>query len=443
MFETQENSSRRTTRGTRSFVVKRIVTIAIVLALLGASVATAQVTVGTYPSIEIDDSLADQGGITQTDINDWENTVNTKLATQVDGAVSSADEALGQLPDLSNLAGAFANAGIFATNVATLRSYTDYQSFYLAAGTNIGVQLPAVEISADATDPTAALYEALGNNAAIGGAWQTWAASLGLSMDFLIDGLYLSGKFGSIDVSVPIEEGVTADIQSRSVGGFLNYLLVGNLWPNGPIRFRGISVGAGAVLHSSGVGIGIPVGDILEEGSFEANLTKEQLGLTEGGDLEQLDIALENQDPTNYPSGTDLGTVLLNPEARLSVENRALTIPIEVATALRLLWLFDFSLGAGVDLSLGGSSDIAIEGEGSAEVTGYLGESDYLSANGGSITLSQVSSSQPAFLNPRITFGTAFNLGPFKIDVPAAVYFPLEEDRGPGLSLGLNVGLLW
>ncbi|MFW5728822.1 MAG: hypothetical protein ACOCYG_04095, partial [Spirochaetota bacterium] len=395
-----------------------------------------------YPSVDIlqEDELTQYPTIDASDIATWEGLINDNLESQMDVAKDAANAALGALPDLSGLAGAFADAGVFASNVATLRSYTDYQSFYLAAGTNVGAQLPSGDLSSE--EGVELLFEELAQGATLGAAWQTWAASLGLSLDFLIDGLYLSGKFGAIDATVPIDEETNASIESGSIGGFLNYLLVGNLWPNGPIRFRGISIGAGAVLHNSGIGIGIPVEQIAGDLSYEQGLHEDDIFV--GSELEDFKGALQTADG-NYPSDGNLGTasIGLDPVMDLSVSNSALTIPIEVATALRLLWLFDFSLGAGVDLSIGGDSSITLTGSGSADVDGYIADSDYLSTSGGQMTLTQESSGRPSFINPRITFGSAFNLGPFKLDFPFAVYFPMDPNKGPGLSGGMNVGLLW
>ncbi|MFW5785802.1 MAG: hypothetical protein ACOCYC_01040, partial [bacterium] len=131
--------------------MKRILTITIVLALLGTSFAAAQVEVDSYPSVDIlqEDELTQYPTIDASDIATWEGLINDNLESQMDVAKDAANAALGALPDLSGLAGAFADAGVFASNVATLRSYTDYQSFYLAAGTNVGAQLPSGDLSSE------------------------------------------------------------------------------------------------------------------------------------------------------------------------------------------------------------------------------------------------------------------------------------------------------
>jgi hypothetical protein len=440
-------------RGTRSFNVKRVLFLIPILVIAGAMLASAQVEVDDYPSINISDQLAsDSGGtINQSDIDGYESDINSRIRSQVDTVVEDANGQLSGLGNLDPLANAFADAGVYGSNVATLRSYTDYRSFYLAAGTNVGVQFPKVDLTGGGdTDPVALLGEELtSGNAGVGLAWQTWALALGLNLDFLADGLYVSAKYGSTDVQGLETETGTVDMQSSSMGAFLNYRIIDGFWPRSPIRFRGVSIGAGAIRHSSSVGLDIPLDDFVDDG-FSKDLPKG--GQSDGGILpDEIDAALSTKGTDaydeNYVNADSLGTVYLEPTARLDISNQAFTVPIEIATALRLLWFFDFSLGAGVDLTFGGNSEVALGGQGDAAISGYIdGQSEYLSTNGGSLVLAKTGDGKPAFINPRITFGTAINLGPLKIDFPFAWYIPVggaAEFKGNGLSAGMNIGLLW
>ena len=433
--------------------MKRVLFFITILVIAGATLASAQVEVDEYPSVNISDDLAtDSGGaINQSDIDGYESDINSRIRGQVDAVADEANGELSGLGNLDPLANAFADSGVYASNVATLRSYTDYRSFYLAAGTDVGVQFPKVDLSGGGeTDPVALLGEEFASgNAGVGVAWQTWALALGLNLDFLVDGLYASAKYGSIDVQGLETETGTVDVQSSSIGAFVNYQIIGGFWPRSPIRFRGVSIGAGAIRHTSSVGLDIPLGDFVDDG-FKTDLPTG--GQSDGGILpDEIDAALSTKGTgaydENYVNADSLGTVFLEPTARLGISNQAFTVPIEVATALRLLWFFDFSLGAGVDLTFGGNSEVVLGGQGDAAISGYIdGESKYLTTNGGSLVLEKTGDGKAAFINPRITFGTAINLGPLKIDFPFAWYIPVggaAEFKGNGLSAGMNIGLLW
>jgi hypothetical protein len=157
--------------------------------------------------------------------------------------------------------------------------------------------------------------------------------------------------------------------------------------------------------------------------------------------------ALQTGDSGAYPDDGVLGTASagLPSGATMTIENTGLVVPIELATALRILYFFDFSVGAGVDLNFGDPTSAEFSAEDStAEVSGYLNSSDYLDVQEGTISIGKSAEGEAEFVNPRITAGAAINLGPFKLDIPVALYIPMgEESEQVGFSAGINLGLLW
>jgi len=429
--------------------VKRILIVTLVLALVATAMVGAQtsdgpVTIKTSPGFSFTDDASSLPGVSQSDLDGWETQVNGTIQDQLNTAVDAANEELAALPNVGALAVPFANAGLYAaSNVATQRSYPDYRSFYFALGTNGAAFTPdaATLEKLGGEDPLAA-FSASADEGVAGLGSQIWSLSGGISLDFIADGLYLGGKFGGLELpGMALADGITADVESGNFGGLLSYRLIGNLFPRGPIRFRGISINTGAIVHRSLYRLNLDFESFTGgEGGFEQDITE---------DLFPSDLvtALQNGDSGDYPDDGVLGKASagLPQSATMTIENSGLVVPIELATALRILYFFDFSLGAGIDLNFGDPTSATFSADDStAEVTGYLNDSQYLQVNNGAIGLGESAEGAAEFVNPRITAGAAINIGPIKLDFPVALYIPMEEESEQlGVSAGFNVGLLW
>jgi hypothetical protein len=112
------------------------------------------------------------------------------------------------------------------------------------------------------------------------------------------------------------------------------------------------------------------------------------------------------------------------------------TIPLEVSTAIRLLFV-NVHAGIGADVAFG-SNDMAIGVESPLDVKvegtmAGVNVSDYIGTTAGSLSVSAGGTVEPAFLQPKIMAGLGFVLGPVILDIPVTYYF--------GETTGLNVGV--
>lgn len=443
-------------RAAGSETVKRILIIFFVLTFVGA-LGFGQEQDGTlnvtYPEVSISDQLVTDdstGTVTEQDLRDYETLINQNIVGEL-GSVLENDSISGflSMDAVEALAGGFADAGVYGSNVATLRSYPDYRTFYLAAGTNLGTQLPAgsENLFQEGADPALVLADQIsaGGGVYLGAAWQTYGIALGVNLDGLAEGLYVSGKFGRVQAqSLPESPGVS--FSSSSLGGFVNYRFLDGFWPRGLIRFRGVSVGAGLVRHSSGLSTSIPLTEIAGDDLSTTGTIPKSVLPTEIDTLLSDQTNFPNTYDADYVNATDLGKVGFNPTVNFDVSGNTYTVPVELSTAVRILYFFDFSLGAGIDLSSGGGTTATVSADATPglEEGSYLESSKYLSIDEGSVNIAWAGTQSPSLVNPRLTFGTAFNLGPVKIDVPMALYFPTgNSGKGYGFSAGVNVGLLW
>ena len=304
-----------------------------------------------------------------------------------------------------SLALGFANAGATSTHTGTQRNYNDYKIFALTFGSGFAFSAPS-------SDP-AVIGEAISDietegDIYFGAAAQPITATLGINLDHFVENLYGAVKFGYSDLSA----GSLSDdfsFQSLSLGAFANYqFLEGRQLPLGFIRWRGLSFGSGILYqrNESLFNIEFPV-DPVTTGDFSDGFN------TYSADL------------------------VINPTLTLGASSNSWTIPLEATTGVRLLWLFDLNIGAGVDVAFGKSNvDVILNSPITAtESTGQLEFID------GSADIDLGTKGDgPQLIRPRLTAGFGLNLGPVKLDVPLMYYFDKE---GNSAMLGINVGIVW
>jgi hypothetical protein len=241
----------------------------------------------------------------------------------------------------------------------------------------------------------------------LGVAWQAWALHVGINAGFLLDNLYLGAQFGKLSAE-NIEQLQGLSFNALNIGLTASYQLIEDKRIlAGLFRWRGLSVGTGAILQTNSTLLTVPVG-VLEE---------------------------EIEEDFGPPFGVVTGTLSLDPTIEIGMSARSLSIPIEVFTGLRVLWLLELTGGAGVDLSFGSSETILRAlGETDFEVESS-GES--FDTKAGDVTVDAGTSGYgPAFFRPRIMMGVGLNLGPVYVELPVTFYIP------SGFHLGLNVGFI-
>ncbi len=324
----------------------------------------------------------------------------------------------------------FANAGASGAHVGTQRSFIDYTRFALSFGTGLTAAIPGsditqaqkmVELVAESGD----LYTGL--------AIQPLNASLGINLNPLVRGLKVNAKVGAY--SLPEGQAMPGiSFESVNVGLGATYQLVRpRALPLKIIRWHGLSLGSGFNYQSSSSAFAFQAsGD-----AFEAEgLTLGDLGMVQS-DLDDFNTANPSADPL-YES-TMLGALTVLPSLNAAVDSHTLTVPLEINTGVRLLWLLDLNFGAGVDLVMGRST-LNITAATDVNFVSSPEMEDYVTFTPGRASLTIEAENEPQFARPRVSVGAGLKLGPLWLDVPFMYYLDAE---GSTWLLGVNVGIVW
>lgn len=352
-----------------------------------------------------------QGEIVSTvELQDFLDKLETDIEESEDLAVFKSQR---------DLARGFANAGAASTHMARQRSFMDYRLFTLVIGTGAAISAPGVD--------TAVIEKALDNlekegDIYFGMAIQPVTVSLGMNLSRYVDRLRVSGKFGYCT----IPEGTLFDdisFASTTVGVEANYQVLGTRSVYaGVLHWRGLTIGTGVNYQSNQTDVTVETKDE----DFTVDATFEELGL-------------ENPIPGGS-DGDTFGTLVVSAAATARINSRTWTVPLEVSTGLRLLYLVDFNLGVGVDFAFGHSE--VIFGAGSQldfKIAAGIPDEE-LSVKAGSADFGIINTERPQLLRPRLNAGIGLNLGPFKLDIPVMYYF---DTRGISAMAGVNVGFVW
>ncbi len=349
-----------------------------------------------------------------------------------------ADQVAGELSRFSeqdDLALGFANAGAAGSHVGTLRSFSDYRRFALVVSPGGALAVPGTDMQQLETSGDTLMEE---GDTYVGAALQPIVVSFGLHLAPLIENLYLNAKFGTASIA----DGVVADgltFDSYSVGVMANYQLMrSRKLPLGFIKWRGLSIGSGVLYQENHAEYTLPLSDFYgDDEAAVGTVTFADIGL-------DTQLALDLLGLTAVTPGDSFAELSVTPTLTAAIESKSLTIPIEVSTGFRLLWLFNVNLGAGIDISTGSSS----VGVSSQTVLGFdvsNAVTDIGVTDGYVNVASTTTGDGPEFIRPRLTGGVGVNLGPIKLDVPV-MYYPDgagSEGTGDALMFAVNVGLVW
>ena len=316
----------------------------------------------------------------------------------------------------------FANSGAAASHLGTPRAFADFRSFAFVLGTGVAVSAPGVQPSV--LEDAASEIETEGD-IYVGAAVQPVTAALGINVNRWLRKTRVYVKFGYFDIPY----GTIADevaFNSLSLGLGATYQLVETRQlPLGFLRWRGISLGSGLLFQRNQTDIDIQVTD---EAFTSQAVTY--------GDV--FDPSFD-YGPWPFNATDEIGTVEVSPSLTAAIESRTYSIPLEVSTGLRILWLLDVNIGAGIDVVFG-SSDLELGAGAEVEFVPDPAASPYVSSVPGSASLNISSSEGPQFARPRVTGGAGLNLGPVKLDVPLMLYF---DSEGNTLMAGVNLAIVW
>jgi len=133
-------------------------------------------------------------------------------------------------------------------------------------------------------------------------------------------------------------------------------------------------------------------------------------------------------------TGTGPADLAFTPKGNLSITNSTFTIPIEVSTSVRVLYVLSLIGGAAVDINTGNSKlDI-----GTFDITTVVG-----GANVGTLSTNDKASAKPGFVDVRFFFGPQINLIPSPSGKNILSFTALgsySTTNAFGLKLSLNAG---
>jgi len=375
----------------------------IVLALL----MTALITTSAFAQyIKVDGEApivkaAPGSSFTQTQIDDINTAFRTSFTTALNGLNNELKDIKAKPEEFIK---AWGDAGIFASHGATQRAYGGYKTFAVTVGPMVGLRLPGspFTIMDDLDNLTDKLKEE--QDIKLGFNPQMLNVNVGINTSkFLLKDLYLGLHFGFMKVDTPIE-GSPFSFSNFSLGVTANYQLVApKTLAKGLLVWRGVNVGSGFIYQGTKISYG--------------------LGLEpfKGGDFTSQGIS---------------GKIIIDPTLTLDMNINTFVIPIEVTTAVRLLWFLNIPLGVGVDLGFG-KSDIRVGMKGDIYPEYSTSAGDLVTDIPGYLSLSAGGDMPPSFFNFKIMTGVGLNFGPVIIDIPVTLY--LDD----GYSVGVSVGFIW
>lgn len=355
-----------------------------------------------------------------SDNTTFDTMINDILSASFTTLLASANDELAKYEDQKDIARGFANASAYSSRAATQQGYQDYSIFALTSGAMIGVQGPTWKTDyytetdkvEDDLKEDGDIYAGIGAGVAFFNA----GISGGFLNPFLI-GFYFNVKFGQFaikgdDFSDDLE-GIS--VESRLMGLGVSYSLIETKSILiGLLTWRGISFSTGIYYNRTNIDFKVDLDPLTENRSDDLT-------------------------PVGIPE-TITYNVTLDPSFLLNLDVKTYTIPLEVNTSVRLLWVLNFNLGAGVDFNFG-SSKIEIEADGSTSTD--IADSSTIAAlhpevrPGRVVINGKTKDTAPSLVDARVMTGIGINILPIKIDIPVTLYLD------SGFALGLTVGIVW
>ena len=336
------------------------------------------------------------GGLTAGDII----TLNTQLTSiATDFQQQLYGENLNKLGHQNKLATGFGNASAYSANSASFSGYEGYDIFAFMWGISAGVKIPSnMEIKDGFKDKVDFDF-----GVAISTAFNLGINLTALGLDFLPNRLYMNIK----GLKLSIDDAKDWSFKMTTFGIGFNYQLV----DRGGDRFR----------LFKWTGLSVSTGFLYNKNKINFNY--------------ELDEYTSDNTTSGIP-GYEL-SLIFTPDTNFGLDVKTYTIPIEISTSVRLLWLFNFTLGAGIDMAFGTSKIIA-----AAKTEVYLRNNSGTSVNyryeKGTAIIDGTTSDKPNLLNPKILGGLGLCLGPIPIDVRATYYLGRN-----GLAVNVGTGIVW
>jgi len=395
--------------------------IAMAIAFSGFSEERIQVD-GNAPKFVAKDPTAEawHGQVDQT-MEQFQHYIDIEFDNMLDGIENSANDVIppGLIKTTGLLTG-FGTSALFASHGATMWAYADYKFLSFSIGSILGIRFPdnsAGTVSDILSGKNTELNDFMNKENIIFGISPQFinlhagiypAAKWEIMPKNLFLGLRL-GFFGLPDLEIPIGDDATADLNysTFTIGVTANYQLVKTYDVfDGLIKWRGVNIGSGIIFQTTKFDLSVPFG------KMDADMPY-------------------NGGPNDPLNGLHLQ---LNPKATFNMGVNTFTIPIEVSTAIKLVFL-NIPFGIGFDLGFG-ASRISV---GANSAVDFVGDNSSMIVQKEKGKLSvgiENNNVSPIPFNFKIMTGLGFTINDvFVIDMPLTFYVP------DGFNFGFTMGL--
>lgn len=371
------------------------------------------------------------GPLTRFGVDALLNTKLADLAAEFETEIET-DPEIEKYSDQPLLAEGFANAGAASAMTGLYRTQHGYKLFSAAYGLGLSFSMPGVDFLEELN--SSSFIEDEGDIYA-GLAMHPLNLSASVNLGFLVPGLRVNGKFGYYDMK---KGTITEDISfnSLSVGAGASYQLIKpKSVPAGLIKWHGIVVASGFYYQRNRAEMSftpneegfesstpITLGDFLNAGQIRAVNTADIFSGGTGG----------------YTSSSVLGLLTTTPEINAKIESSTFTIPLEVSTAVRVLYLLEVMVGAGVDLSFG-SGEVSLSAESDVDFDIAADFEDDITVTPGRVDVVNKTTADPQLIRPRLMTALGLGLGPVRIEFPFIYYF---DSEGNTFVTGITAGFM-
>jgi len=311
----------------------------------------------------------------------------------------------------NKLANGLGNANAYSSQAANLDGYHGYDLFAIMVGFGFGAQFPN-KVPSNPIDMKNAPSDALNDIKDKGDVYA--GLGVGAAVNFGVNGkiigfknIYFNVKYGTYSYDTT-DKGNELKAKMTTFGLGVNYQWVAhkNLIAN-IVKWRGITFGSGLQYNQN------------------------KVDMTVAG----LENIYQDLNTTPIP-GYGTYRLALSPDIKLGYDAKTYTIPFDVNTSLRVLWLLNLNVGAGVDLVFG-KTDINI-GQTSTAWIENAATGQHISTDGQVVIDASTKNVKPTFLRPRVQIGAGVTIGPLTaVNLSVTYYIP------DGAYAGVSAGIVW
>ena len=351
---------------------------------------------------------------------DIETRMNDEVGRAFNNTLDTARKNLAGFTSQKQLAQGMANANAYSSNSATLQGNQNYDLFAVSSGFMLAVQAPSLSPSyyksiGDEISNNGDLYAGLG----VGFSY----FNFGLNCKFFMPGLYLNAKYGGLSQKV---SDFSVDFKVMGVGA--SYSIMDTKSFIGLVKWRGISASTGFYMQMDELKQRVKPKSI----KTPADIRKAVMsGSTPGTDSTNKEALLVEM---GYGPNDSDATVTLKPAFDMGLDISTYTVPLEVNTAVSVLWgLLSINAGVGMDLNFG-NAKIVLKGGSTAAISSDTTKVVFHDA---SMVVDGSSENGPSFVRMRAMTGIGTGIGPVRLEIPIVYYVK------SGLAFGVTAAIVW